>query len=111
MRNRILDAAWSLLKEHGPKGLSTRAIASVVGVSAMALYTYFPDRGTILRALAERHLVGLRARQRALEVRVAKGSDPVAAIEESLELFVELEQREPDLFDTGTYSVSCGGEG
>lgn len=98
MRNRILDAAWALLKEHGPKGLSTRAIAGVVGVSAMALYTYFPNRGAILRALAERHLVGLRARQRALEAWVAEGYDPAAAVSDSLGLLVELERTEPDLF-------------
>ena len=98
MRSRILDAAWALLQTHGPKGLSTRGIASVVGVSAMALYTYFPNRGAILQALAERETASFRARQRALEVQVAQGADPATAVRQSLELFIELEHDHPDLF-------------
>ena len=98
MRNRILDAAWALLKEHGPSGLSTRGIASVVGVSAMALYTYFPNRGAILQALAARETATMRARQRALETRVAEGGDPVVAIRDSMQVLIDLEHNEPDLF-------------
>lgn len=98
MRTRIVDAAWALLQQQGPKGLSTRGIAGVVGMSPMALYTYFPNRAAILQALAERETASFRDRQRALEAEVAQGADPAATVRRSLQLFIELEHDQPDLF-------------
>jgi len=52
----ILDAALALLDEGGPHAASIRGIAARVGVAPNAVYTYFPDKAAVVRALVERLL-------------------------------------------------------
>ena len=52
----ILDAALSLLVEGGPDAASVRGIAARVGVAPNAVYTYFPDKAAVVKALVERLL-------------------------------------------------------
>jgi AcrR family transcriptional regulator len=52
----ILDAALGLLDEGGPDAASVRGIAARVGVAPNAVYTYFPDKAAVVRALVERLL-------------------------------------------------------
>jgi TetR/AcrR family tetracycline transcriptional repressor len=52
----ILDAALSLLDEGGPDAASVRGIAARVGVAPNAVYTYFPDKAAVVKALVERLL-------------------------------------------------------
>jgi AcrR family transcriptional regulator len=52
----ILDAALSLLDEGGVDAASVRGIAARVGVAPNAVYTYFPDKAAVVRALVERLL-------------------------------------------------------
>ncbi len=54
--DEILDAALSLLDEGGPDAASVRGIAARVGVAPNAVYTYFPDKAAVVRALVERLL-------------------------------------------------------
>ncbi len=54
--DEILDAAMALLDEGGPKAASIRGIAAAVGVAPNAVYTYFPDKAAVVRALIERLL-------------------------------------------------------
>lgn len=61
-RERILDATVELLREHGPEGLSIRAIAEQVGMSHMSLYTYFENRDALISALRERQRERMAAR-------------------------------------------------
>jgi TetR/AcrR family transcriptional regulator, tetracycline repressor protein len=52
----ILDAALKLLDEGGPNAASVRGIAARVGVAPNAVYTYFPDKASVIKALGERLL-------------------------------------------------------
>lgn len=52
----ILDAALGLLDEGGVHAASIRGIAARVGVAPNAVYTYFPDKAAVVRALVERLL-------------------------------------------------------
>ncbi|HEY7272510.1 MAG TPA: TetR/AcrR family transcriptional regulator C-terminal domain-containing protein [Actinoplanes sp.] len=52
----ILDAALALLDAGGLAGASIRRIAAAVGAPPGAVYTYFPDRTAVVRALVERLL-------------------------------------------------------
>ena len=52
----ILDAALSLLDEGGREAASIRGIAARVGVAPNAVYTYFPDKASVVKALVERLL-------------------------------------------------------
>ena len=54
--DEILDAALSLLDEGGQNAASIRGIAARVGVAPNAVYTYFPDKAAVFRALVERLL-------------------------------------------------------
>lgn len=50
----ILDAAIALADAVGLGAVTLRAVAQRVGVTAMALYGYFPDKDTLLDAMADR---------------------------------------------------------
>ncbi|GAA3546697.1 TetR/AcrR family transcriptional regulator [Amycolatopsis ultiminotia] len=47
----ILDAAREHIAEHGPAGLSLRAVARSLGMTVQALYHYFPSRDELVTAL------------------------------------------------------------
>src|SRR3954447_18084743 len=55
----ILDAALTLLDSGGPEAASVRGIAARVGVAPNAVYTYFPDKAAVIKALVERLLGGV----------------------------------------------------
>jgi AcrR family transcriptional regulator len=50
-KDEIRAAAWAHLAQHGAPALSLRAIASSIGLSAPALYRYFPSRDHLVTAL------------------------------------------------------------
>src|SRR4051794_2629995 len=54
--DEILDAALTLLDEGGPNAATLRGIAAKVDVSPNAVYTYFPDKAAVFKALVERLL-------------------------------------------------------
>ena len=54
--DEILDAALDLLDEGGTGAASIRGIAAKVGVAPNAVYTYFPDKAAVFKALVERLL-------------------------------------------------------
>lgn len=54
--DEILDAALELLDEGGPAAATVRGIAAKVGVAPNAVYTYFPDKAAVFKALVERLL-------------------------------------------------------
>ena len=49
----ILGAAFDLLAERGADGVTLRGVAARVGIAPNAVYTYFPDKATIVRGLVE----------------------------------------------------------
>lgn len=53
-RAEILDAAIALADAEGLAAVTMRAVAQRVGVTAMALYGYFPDKDSLLDAMADR---------------------------------------------------------
>jgi AcrR family transcriptional regulator len=53
---QILDAALTLLDEGGTDAASVRGIAAKVGVAPNGVYTYFPDKAAVVKALVERLL-------------------------------------------------------
>lgn len=51
LRETIKQAAWHQIAEHGAPALSLRAIARVLGITAPAIYNYYPDRDALVTAL------------------------------------------------------------
>ena len=58
---RVLDAASSLLTQMPLEDVTTTRIAGEAGLSIGALYRFFPDKQTIIDAIAVRHVEQFRA--------------------------------------------------
>jgi len=52
-RRRIIDAAVSLIDQHGLRRLTMRRLGAHLGVEGMALYHYIPGRESLLDGIAE----------------------------------------------------------
>ena len=66
-RDRLLDAAESLLKRGGPAAATVPAIAAAAGVAVGSVYRRFPDKDAVLRGVYERFLSrGLERNREAL---------------------------------------------
>lgn len=51
LKPRILEAAWEQIARDGAAGLSLRAIARSLKVTAPAIYNHFPDRDALVTAM------------------------------------------------------------
>jgi AcrR family transcriptional regulator len=80
-RARILDTAWTLVRERGIGAVTVADVAAATGVSRQLLYVYFENRAGLLVAMARRHDVrsGFAGR-----VAGAAALAPVAALERLL---------------------------
>ena len=65
---RVLDAASSLLTQMPLEDVTTTRIAAEAGLSIGALYRFFPDKQTIVDAIAVRHVEQFRASPRRFSV-------------------------------------------
>jgi AcrR family transcriptional regulator len=74
-RAAILEAAREVFAEIGYGASSIRDIVRRTGLAAGTFYNYFPDKGSVLRAMAEEDAGGLRAS-------VREGRAGAASIEE-----------------------------
>ena len=52
---RMLTAASEVIAEHGSDAMRMGEVAERAGVSIGSLYQYFPDKGSIIRTLADRY--------------------------------------------------------
>lgn len=75
---QILAAARTLLEHEGPEALTMRRLAGCVGITAPSLYKHFPDKSSVVNALAD---AMLRETAEALEAAetAAPGSFPALA--------------------------------
>ncbi|MFI6172187.1 TetR/AcrR family transcriptional regulator [Nocardia sp. NPDC051052] len=51
-RAQLIEASIQLLEQVGPEGLRARTVAAEIGVSTMAVYTYFGGMNELLEAVA-----------------------------------------------------------
>lgn len=75
---QIVAAARALLEEEGPEALTMRRLAERVGFRASSLYKYFPDKSSVVAALAAEMYRETAAVLTAAEAS-APGSFPVLA--------------------------------
>lgn len=79
LRSALLAAAQAVLERDGPSALSLRALAREVGVSPMAPYHHFPDRMSLLAAVATVGFERLQERKLATEAAHASTRDALVA--------------------------------
>lgn len=65
-RDRILDAAWTLLEERAGSGVRMSDIAKQAGISRQAVYLHFPTRAELLVAVT-RHIDRVKDTDKRLE--------------------------------------------
>ncbi|WP_166678218.1 TetR/AcrR family transcriptional regulator [Kribbella kalugense] len=94
-KDRITAAATYLLTEHGASGVSMRKVAAAVGITPMAIYQYFPDRETLLNAIADAAFVELVRRWESAERPAAAD----ARMREMLVDHVDFALGQPRLYD------------
>jgi AcrR family transcriptional regulator len=92
-RGEILAAAKRLFLEEGYEHATMRRIAAELGVSAAALYGYFPDKEAILRAIAEGAFGELLAR---LEESQRGEASPLDRFRASLRAYIAFGLARPD---------------
>ena len=74
LRQALIDAAVSLVHEHGPDAVSVRQVARLAGVSSGAPFRHFADKTGLMIAVAEDGLEKLSAEM--LQVMSDAPSDP-----------------------------------
>src|SRR5262245_22838744 len=93
-RAATLAAAMRMLEKGGQEAVTMRRVAQSVGVTAMALYHYFPDRDALLRALADVEFDRIAA---LFDGWPARGS-PVRRLRRMAESYVDYSFGRPRLF-------------
>ncbi len=58
-KKRIIDAATALIEREGLSAFTMRSLGKELGVSAMAIYGYFPSREDVLRAVITQFMASL----------------------------------------------------
>ncbi|MBV9670776.1 MAG: TetR/AcrR family transcriptional regulator [Acidobacteriales bacterium] len=58
--DQIQSAALALLEDHGSQAVTMRKVAQAVGITPMAIYHYFPNRESLLRAVTDAEFAHLR---------------------------------------------------
>ena len=100
---RVLDAASSLLEQMPLDDLTTTRIAAEAGLSIGALYRFFPDKQTIIDAIAVRHvdqfrssLVGTVLKTVTIQLTKLKKLSPAAMLGAIIDAYVLYLDEHPD---------------
>ena len=98
LRQAVIDAAMRLFQTHGLAGVTMRAVASEVGVSAMALYRYFPNKAGLLQGLWAFTLTDLHDHLRARLGALAPSDGARARMRAVIDAFMGFFEARPDSY-------------
>jgi AcrR family transcriptional regulator len=99
----LVEAAATVLAEHGPQALSTRRLAAMVGTSTSSVYTHFRSMDSLIRAVAHEGFTQLRDELGA----ITPTSDPVADVILLAHTYRAHAQRCPHLYAVMFGAVDC----
>jgi AcrR family transcriptional regulator len=92
-RVKIIDAAYSLLREVGVDEISVKMIADRADVSAATVYNLFGSKGAVLAKVYERDFEGFAA-----EVAAAGAPSAIDAIFDSIRIAGDLYRNDPSFY-------------
>lgn len=95
-RERIIEAAVSLLRDEGQAAVTTRRVAERAGMQAPTIYRLFGDKDGLLDAVGE-HVMAAFATAKASEMADA-GADPVDDLRHGWDMTIDFGLANPDLF-------------
>jgi AcrR family transcriptional regulator len=96
----IVEAASQVLCDRGFDETTTDRVAERAGVSVGTLYQYFPDKGSLVVALFERHLDEIEAAFVALATLLSSHPPPDEAIREMVRRLFALNRGAPEVHRT-----------
>ena len=89
---KVRDAALRLIARHGFAAVSMRQIAKEVGVQAGALYSYTPDKQTLLFDLMRGHMEDLLAARAEAHF----GGNPLQRLDDFTKFHIRFHHARPD---------------
>jgi AcrR family transcriptional regulator len=89
----IVQTAIELLEIHGLEALSTRTLAQACGIKAPSLYRYFPDRSSLLHAIAAVAAQNLDAQLLGIQL------EPKPALHQAATIYLGFAQQHPALYE------------
>jgi len=95
LRGDLLAAACAILGREGHEEISIRRLAEEVGVSSAAPYHHFPDRRSLLIAVA---LEGYGAMFNAAQEAIGHVSDPRTRLAQIFKAFLSFAVSNPNMF-------------
>lgn len=98
LRQAVIDAAMRLFQTQGLAGVTMRAVASEVGVSAMALYRYFPNKAGLLQGLWTFTLADLHDTLQARLDALAPSGSARARMRAVIDAFMGFFEARPDCY-------------
>jgi AcrR family transcriptional regulator len=108
-RRRLLEAGRELFAEHGPREVTSHAIAAKAGYAAGTFYLHFKDKLALFRELAEDAASELEKRLRAL---ASDETDPHTIVQTQAEVLVGFAEDQRDLlrimFHPGSEAAGIG---
>ncbi len=96
LRNALVGAGLQLVVEEGLQALSLRAVARAAGVSHMAPYNHFPDRASLVAAVAAEAYDRLTSAL--LEAMASLRGQPARQLQEAGIAYVRFAVENPELF-------------
>jgi AcrR family transcriptional regulator len=100
---RIIRAAQRIFEREGAEAVSMRRVATVVGITPMAIYRHFADRRALLNAIADAGFVDLTCR-----FEEVKGKSASEQIDGLMNGYLDFALERPRLFE---YMFSARREG
>lgn len=95
-RRQVVAAAKRIVLREGGAALTMRRVAKRAGVSAAALYLYFPDRLSLMAAVADELFQGLLAAMREAVARAEGDPDPRARLHAVMTAYLDWGLGHPD---------------
>jgi len=93
----ILEATARILRDEGAEAASTNRVAKVAGVSVGSLYQYFPNKESLILALAQEHSADQIARLGALIGEGSAAAGPEAVVRRYVAASIEVHKQDPQL--------------
>jgi AcrR family transcriptional regulator len=93
-KDRIFNAAKTVLEKDGVSGLSIRSVAEAAGLSPMAMYRHFENKDALLNALMRDGFMAWEEIARSI-----REPDPLRWIEKGFEAFLAFALKQPHRFD------------
>jgi AcrR family transcriptional regulator len=99
IKDRIVDVAAKLLREHGPSGVTTRGVAQGAGVQAPTIYRLFGDKDGLLDAVAE-HVMSsfVAAKAAVVDAAAINGVDALDELRDGWRTQIDFGVANPALF-------------